>query len=331
VQARSLQSGGVLVLTQPVSTARAGVGESGFLTRLLIALLIGLALAVIAGLLLARRLGRPLQKASAAAHVLASGSRDVRLEPEGPAELAELAESLNGLAEALDTSEGRQREFLLSVSHELRTPLTAVQGYAEALADGVVADDDASATGAVMLAEARRLDRLVSDLLDLARTGARDLRLDVAPLDAVDLVSDAGRVWSDRTAREDVELSVRVPELPVPVVTDATRLRQIIDNLAENALRVSPSGSTMVFGLRREGGDAVIEVRDSGPGLTDDDLAVAFQPGALYERYRGVRRVGSGVGLALVDALVRRLGGSVEAANADTGGAVFRVRVPARD
>ena len=100
----------------------------------------------------------------------------VRLPVEGPAEVAELSEALNHLSDALATSEGRERAFLLSVSHELRTPLTAVRGYAEALSDGVVPSEDVSRTGATMLAESERLDRLVSDLLDLARLGRPGLQ-----------------------------------------------------------------------------------------------------------------------------------------------------------
>src|SRR6185437_3578593 len=98
--------------------------------RLIVALAIGLAVAAAAGVLLARRLARPLQRAASAAHRLSTGARDVRLDPEGPAEVADVADALNALSAALAVSEGRQREFLLSVSHELRTPLTAVKGYA---------------------------------------------------------------------------------------------------------------------------------------------------------------------------------------------------------
>ncbi len=111
-------------------------------------------------------------------------------------------------------------------------------------------------------------------------------------------------------------------------LTDPMRVRQIIDNLAENALRVSPPGSVMVLAIRREGDWGVVEVRDSGPGLTDDDIAVAFEPGVLHERYRGVRPVGTGLGLALVGRLAHGLGGSAEAGRAAEGGARFTVRLP---
>lgn len=328
VEVRRLDNGTTVVLTQPLNQARNGAGERSVLDRLVLALVIGLGIGVLAGGLLAARLARPLQRASAAAQRLATGARDVRLEPEGPREAAELAEALNHLAGALEVSESRQRDFLLSVSHELRTPLTAVKGYAEALSDGVVQGPDVAATGATVLDEARRLERLVNDLLDLARFGAQDLRLDLTVVDLAALASDAGTVWSARAERVGVDYRVEAAPGPLTLRTDATRLRQIIDNLSENALRVTPSGAPIVLSVRREPGTVVIEVRDGGPGLTADDMVVAFQPAALFTKYKGVRKVGSGVGLALVGTLAQRLGGVAEAGSAPEGGARFAVRLP---
>ncbi len=327
VEARPTGPGGV-VLVQRQNDA-AGLAAP-VLRRTLLALLIGLVVAVIAGLLLARRLARPLQKAAGAAHDLAAGARDVRLVPEGPAEVAEVAESLNSLATALQRSEGRQREFLLSVSHELRTPLTAISGFAEALADGVTAGPDVAPVGATMLGEARRLERLVSDLLDLARLGAEDFRIDLARVDLTDLVRHAGAVWQARCQSEGVRFLLQVPDHQVVTTTDPTRVRQIIDGLAENALRVTPPGAPVVLALAVDSGTAVLALRDGGPGLTEQDLSVAFERSVLYDRYRGVRRVGTGVGLALVHGLTTRLGGSAQAGRAPEGGASFVVRLPLR-
>lgn len=319
-------SGGDYLVLEPASAVSQVSQPVG--RRLLVALAIGLAVAAAAGVLLARRLARPLQHAAGAAHRLAAGDRDIRLVAEGPAEVAEVSDALNSLAGALATSEARQREFLLSVSHELRTPLTSIKGYAEALADGVVPAPELAATGATVLAESARLERLVSDLLDLARLGADDFRIDLAQVDLGEVLHQAEAVWVRRCAKEQVELRTEFPAGPLLATTDATRVRQILDGLAENALRVAPRGAPIVLALRPERQQAVLEVRDGGPGLTDDDLAVAFERSALYDRYRGVRRVGTGVGLALVAGLAARLGGTVEAGHAAEGGARFTVRLP---
>jgi two-component system sensor histidine kinase BaeS len=334
VETRPVFGGGSLVLAQKAKDLSGDLGRTLY-RRTGIALGIGAAVAMVAGLLLAWQLARPLRRAAAAAHQLAGGRRDVRVPPEGPAEVAEVATALNTLARALAHSEGRQRDFLLSVSHELRTPLTALRGYAESLADGVITDADVPAAGKVMVAEASRLERLVSDLLDLARLGAQEFRIDLTTVDLTDLVRDAAEVWRARCAAEDVPFSAELPAYPVPVVTDPTRVRQILDGLAENALRVTPAGRPIVFALRVEpaavgGHRAALEVRDGGPGLTPEDCAVAFDRGVLYARYRGIRKVGTGLGLALVHGFATRLGGTASAGRAVEGGACFTVRLPLR-
>ncbi len=345
-EARQLPPGGSVLLLQPTSAT--SQLTTPLRSRVVSALLIGLAVAVAAGWVLSRRLARPLVHAAGAATRLAHGQRGVRLEPEGPTEVAAVADSINELATALASSEKRQREFLLSVSHELRTPLTAIVGYAEALADAVVPPGEAAAAGATMLAEAQRLHRLVDDLLDLARIGADEFPIEPAPVDLVALLAAAGEVWSARCAREGVRLAVEVPDEALTVTTDAGRVRQIIDGLAENALRVTPAGAQVVLAARRVDGSGVdghgvdghgvdghgdvggveVEVRDGGPGLSDDDLAVAFERSALHDRYRGERRVGSGIGLALIARLADRLGGRAEAGHAPEGGARFTVSLP---
>ncbi len=290
------------------------------------ALLAGLAAGAVAGALLARRLARPIRHAAAAAVRLSAGDRSVRLRPEPPAEVEELAQALNGLAAALATSEGRQRDFLLSVSHELRTPLTTIKGYAEALSDGVIAPDGVPRAGKTVLTEAENLDRLVGDLLALARLDAVDFPVSILPVDLVDVLSDAARAWIARCPALRVEL----PPEPVVVPTDPGRIRQVVDGLMDNALRVVPADAPVVLAVRPADADgfASVEVRDGGPGFSDADLALVFERGAMSERYRGMRKVGSGLGLALAHGLVRRLGGSIEAGHAPEGGARFTVRLP---
>ncbi len=319
-------TGNGVILTQRAVTGTA----PDVLRRLLLALVAGLVAGAVAGALLARRLARPIRHAAGAAARLSAGDRSVRVEPEPPVEVEELAHALNELGTALSTSESRQREFLLSISHELRTPLTTLKGYAEALSDGVIEPDGAARTGQLMLTEAEHLDRLVADLLALARLDAVDFPLSILPVDLTALVGDAGEAWAGRCAGVGVVLRTDLPPGPVPVPTDPGRIRQVIDGLMENALRVVPPGAPVVLAVHPPlpPGFAVIEVRDGGPGFTDADLAVAFQRGALYERYRGVRKVGSGLGLALAAGLVRRLGGAIEAGHAPEGGARFTVRLP---
>ena len=187
----------------------------------------------------------------------------------------------------------------------------------------------------MVLGEADRLQRLVGDLLDLARLDAADLRIDAVDVDLVDVLDDAEPVWQSRCARDGQRLEVERPASPVLVRTDPVRVRQVLDGLAENAVRVTPSGRPVVLAVRIEtlpghGDAAVLEVRDGGPGLTDDDLTVAFDRSALHQRYAGQRPVSTGLGLAIVAAIAQRLGGTAQAAHAPEGGACFRLVLPLR-
>lgn len=327
LSARPVGGGYGVVLFAPVDTAVEPAADG--LRRLAVALLVGVAAASALGYAAAVRLTRPLRQSAAAARALGVGRRGLQVDETGPTEIADIAAALNQLSRALAASEGRQREFLLAVSHELRTPLTAVSGYAEALADGVIPAADSAATGTLIHGESARLERLVADLLDLGRLGAVEFRIAPVDLDLRDLVAAAGDVWRLRCEREHVDLQLSLPPQPAPVSSDPVRIRQIIDNLAENALRVTPAGGSIRLALRAEPGSAVVSVRDQGPGLTPDDRAVAFEPAALYTRYRGVRPVGTGMGLALVGRLAGRLGGSAYVVEAPGGGSEFGVRLPA--
>ena len=326
VEGRKMSGDSALVLQLPVKVV--GGSAQTLLLRFGVALLLGLLISIPIGYWASRRLTRPLRAARQAANQMASGARDVLLIEEGPSEIADISEALNHLNTALAVSEGRQREFLLSVSHELRTPLTAVKGYGEALADGVIPPGEVTRTGITLAAEAARLDRLVTDLLDLARLGAVNFQMTPLDTDLCEVVREAGEVWADRCARDRVQFRCDTPSEPLVAYVDPVRLRQVIDNLAENALRVSPVGSIIVLNIFADGPFAVLEVRDSGPGLTPEDIAVAFEPGALYERYRGVRPVGTGLGLALVGRMSVSLGGQALAGQAPEGGARFTVRLP---
>ena len=326
VEARPTPAGGI-VLAQRRGDAVALGGQA--LRQLTVSLVVTGLVAVGLALLVAWRLSRPLRRTAEAATALARGSRDVAIPEEGPREVADVAASVNRLAGALSHSEARQREFLMSVSHDLRTPLTAITGYAESLADGVVPPGRLSAVGAVIGDEAKRLERLVADLLDLARLAATEMRMDSAPVDLHSVLDGAAEIWRHRCASAGVDFHVEVGDPRVVVSGDAQRLRQALDGLLENALRVTPQGSPIVVATRTEpGGVAMLEVRDGGPGLSDDDLPVAFERAALYEKYRGVRQVGTGLGLAIVHRIVERLGGTVEAGHAPEGGARFTIRMP---
>ncbi|TPX04215.1 HAMP domain-containing histidine kinase, partial [Schumannella luteola] len=245
--------------------------------------------------------------------------------PSSVSEIADVEAALEALDDALTRSEGRQREFLLSISHELRTPLTAIRGYAEALRDGLVPGAAATEVGATLEAEATRLGRFTDDLLALARLEAEDFPVVLAGVELGPVLADAASAWTGRATALGVAL---VAEGTAATRTDAGRVRQLVDGLIENALRVSPEGSTIRMTASLVGDRAVVEVADGGPGLSADDAAHAFERGRLRERYAEVRPVGTGLGLSIAARLVERLGGAISARSGERSGAVFRIELP---
>ena len=327
IEARPTRTGTAIVLVRSLGNLETTTQET--VRRVLLSLVIGVVVAIVAGTLLARWLTRPLVATAETAKRMAAGERGLRVEAHQPTEIAAVADALATLDRALSTSEGRQREFLLSISHELRTPLTAVRGYGEAMVDGLIHEQDIAGVGATLVTETQRLDHFVADLLELARLEADDFAIDRQPVEVDRLLEQAVHAWRGRAAMLDVVVQVLPGAGGLAVSSDAQRVRQLIDGLVENALRVTPAASTVSIAARRFGSSVVIEVRDGGPGLSPDDLAVAFERGALQARYRDIRPVGTGLGLSIAARLVSRLGGSIAAGNAAGRGAVFAVSLPA--
>jgi len=325
VEGRAMKGGGAAFGIQPV--AAVDEASRAMTRRILLALVIGLAIAGAVGAVIARRMARPVSAAADAARRLAAGERGIPLAESGIREIADMSKAVESLDEALAVSEHRQREFLLSISHEIRTPLTALRGYAEALADGAVEADQMRGVGETLTTETARLDRFVSDLLALARLEADDFRITRSEIDLRDLIDDAARAWAAQAGRFGIRVEVHAPET-LTANTDAERVRQLLDGLIENAARVTPAGGVIVIRAGADGDDVVMTVEDSGPGLAEGDAAVAFDRGRLHAKYESVRPVGTGLGLSIAARLAERMGGHIKAGNGASGGAVFTVRLP---
>ena len=291
-----------------------------FLPILILSGLGGAAVAAGLAYLLARRISRPLARVADASRRLAAGESDVRVAIDGEDELAGLAASFNRMAEDLAVAREAERTFLLSASHELRTPLTAVRGYAEALADGATEPEEA---GRVIAGEAERLERLVQDLLDLARLDQRRFTVSSEPVDLNEVARAVEERYAPRAQDFGVTLAVEAGE-QAGAVADRDRLVQVASNLVENALRSTPAGGRVVVRTARRS----IAVEDTGPGLSPEDLPRAFERFYLHGRYRGGRSVGSGLGLAIVRELTEAMGGSVSVQSTLGGGTAFLVTLP---
>jgi signal transduction histidine kinase len=250
---------------------------------------------------LARRISAPIVRAVTTTAQLAGGDLAARVpvSPHDYPELTELAEAINTMGDSLSRSQNLERQFLLSVSHELRTPLTSIIGYADAIADG--ATEDIGAATAVIGAEARRLGRLLEDLLDLARLDAQKFSLDVHRIDSAELVGLTAAGFRPEAETVGLELITAVPGDPgLWVDADPDRLSQIVANLTENAFK--HARSRVVVGAGAIGASIAIWVLDDGPGIAPEDLPHVFERHFTSDRVTS-RRLGSGLGLAIVSEL----------------------------
>jgi two-component system sensor histidine kinase BaeS len=279
---------------------------------------------------LARRLTRPIREIERAAGELAHGDLSARADvpPSTDGELAALASTLNNMAAQLEQSRGSERAFLLSISHDLRTPLTSIRGYAEALADGTLDDanpDDRKRAAAVITAEARRLERLVGDLLDLSRLDSRQFSLHPQLCDAAEVVRDAALAFAPQAHELGITLDVAA-SAALPVDLDAERLGQIVANLVENALKYA-SSRVDVSVAPSDPAHFALAVVDDGPGIPADHAALVFE--RLYTvRDAPGRAVGTGLGLAIVRELAAAMGGAATVDGAPTPGTRFIVTLP---
>jgi two-component system OmpR family sensor kinase len=272
---------------------------------------IGLVVAALVAAALGRRFTRPVVAAAGATRRIASGDLDatVPVHPHEIPEFAQLAESINTMGASLVRARDQERQFLLSVSHELRTPLTSIRGYADAIVDG--ATDDTTAAATVISAEARRLERLVQDLLDLARLDAHRFSLKFEPTDCAEVVHQVAAGFRPRATELGLELVTEPePGEPLWVEADSDRLGQVVANLVENA--ASFAEHRMVVGAGSVAGVPTIWVVDDGPGIPPDQLAKVFGRHFISDRVSG-RRKGAGLGLAIVAELAAAMGAGVRA------------------
>jgi two-component system OmpR family sensor kinase len=307
-----------VVLSRPA--ALGGTVWRPFLGSFLVAGLVGTALAAVASFLLARAIARPVRRVAEASSRLAEGRAPDLVPVEGSDELAQLSVSFNNMAAQLARAKEAEQTFLLSVSHELKTPLTAIRGYGEALGEGAVSGPDG---GQVIVQEAVRLERLLQDLLDLARLNQRSFTVHFGPVDLGEVAQEALRRYEPRARGFGVNLVLQ-DSSPAPAVGDPGRVLQVVSNLLENALRCTPAGGTVTISAA----PGTLSVEDSGPGLVPEEVPRAFERFFLYRRYGGERPVGTGLGLAIVKELSDAMGGSVSVSSRPGEGSTFTLRLP---
>lgn len=272
---------------------------------------------------------RRLEPLATASRSLAAGDLTARVPDLGDAELEELVDAFNEMAEDLGESRVREREFLLGVGHDLRTPLTTIAGYSEALESGEVEDEEVQRIGGVIGVQSRQLSRLIEDISLLARLEQPEFDLRFESVDLPAHITEMVEGFQRRSEELNVELIIET-EPAEEIETDPDRVAQITFNLLENALRFTPAHGTVTVRVQStENGAVTLEVEDTGSGISEADLPMIFDRHFVAGQ-RHIRNEGTGLGLSIVQGLAERLGGSVQAESTKGVGTTITVVIPDR-
>lgn len=304
---------GAVRLTSGLSTVNRTISTVWHMA--LYGMLLAAALAAVVGLLMARSVTVPLSEVTSVAAEIARGRLERRIRKRRNDEIGQLAETMNHMADELVRLERVRNEFLGGVSHELKTPLTVIKGYAITLLDDPAMPPEQRDEVAVIEREAGRLERLVEDLLDLARGRSGRLHLRRGPVDLVSLIREAQQDLSPGFREKDQTVTYVGPER-LMWAADGDRMRQVLLNVLDNARKWSPSGERVEVRLHASDSEIELSVRDRGPGVPQEDLAHIFE---RFYRGHGAWRPGSGLGLAVAREIVEAHGGRMEGRLAQPG------------
>jgi len=294
------------------------------ISRLAVAGILGLLVAGLLAAYLSRRIVRPILQLSDAADAVAAGDRDVHVPRKAPGELGHLSERFADMATRLAEVEKMERNFLMSVSHELRTPLTAIRGHVAALLEGVVEDPELrdQSLETVEL-EAQRLERLVQDILDLAKLDTHRFTVRTEEVDMANLLEQAYERYREEAHRRAIDYRQDVRARPT-IVSDGDRVLQVVGNLLSNAFRATPDGGRISLELAQQNGTVRVAVEDNGPGIPPEKRERLFRP------FVSDTTGGTGLGLAIAKELSTALGGRIDLDSQLGRGSRFELVLPSR-
>jgi signal transduction histidine kinase len=319
-----LKLGIVIVVAVWITAVTTIVGVRAANLPSLVATLLGIALALAVVQLLARGTTKPLREMAAVASAMARGEHGREVAVTTNDEVGELARAFNRMTAELAETDRLRRDLVANVSHELRTPIGALQAVLENVVDGVSEPDPE--TLATMLAQTRRLGRLVTQLLDLSRLEAREQPFDVRPF-AVREVLDSAAREARLHAPEDVVFSIDAPD-ELRAAGDPERIHQVVMNLVENAVRYSPRPGEIALRASSKDHTVTFEVDDEGPGIPTGDLTRVFERFYRGDGSRGADGGGAGLGLAIARWIVELHGGTIRAERRDPHGSHMVVTLP---
>ncbi|TCL58636.1 signal transduction histidine kinase [Hydrogenispora ethanolica] len=291
---------------------------------------VGLTVALLLGVLLARKITRSIADIAAAAAGFAAGDYQRRTRTTGPDELGQLGRNFNAMAEAIVHHQKSQSEFFTHVSHDLKTPLSCIKATTEALLDGIAATPrELQRYLQNILRESDHMSRLVHELLETARLEAGQIAVRAEPVDLEALLKREAEKLEALIKEKQLALTIRIGAARRRVLADPSRLEQVLDNLLSNAIRYSPPGAPIEIAVLEDEPMVQINIRDHGEGIAEAELPLIWERFYRTDKSRGSDTGGSGLGLFICRGLVEAMGGSVNVQSAKGKGSVFMLRLPA--
>ncbi|MDF2567349.1 MAG: histidine kinase [Oscillospiraceae bacterium] len=253
---------------------------------------------------------KPLREMSLAAKRFGQGEFSARIPVTSNDEVGQLAMSLNNMAQSLSILENMRRSFTANVSHELKTPMTSISGFVDGILDGTIPEEKHKQYLLIVSEETKRLSRLVRSMLNLAKIEAGEMQLSYSQFDIVDTICQT--VFSFEQIAEQKKLDIRgLDHDKVIIDADPDLIHQVIYNLTENAIKFVNEGGYIEFGFSYEGGKVYISVKNSGAGLTKEEIAHVFERFYKTDKSRGLDKNGVGLGLYIVRTIINLHGGDI--------------------
>lgn len=293
-----------------ISTSDLVVDYSDMVSKVSLAAFAALIVGTVLVYAITRRQVKPLKEINNAVSDFAKGKLERRVQVPGDDEIAQLAASINHMAEDLSNLEESRKSFVASVSHELRSPLTCIQGYLQGMIDGTIPQEEYAKYMSVVVEETRRLTKLVNELLDLSRFESGKFPLSITRFDINELVRCALIKYEQSIDAKNISVDVEFREQPCYVMADADRISQVVANLVDNAVKFLDAGGQLTVWTHTVDALCYVTVKDNGAGISSEDLPFIFD--RFYKADKAhTSGKGTGLGLSIVKKILEQHGQSI--------------------
>jgi two-component system sensor histidine kinase BaeS len=319
-----------LLVPVPISPNTRNSMQQNFLGTvqqgLFISSLVTLLIALVLGGILITSFTRPIRKLADGTEKIASGDLGFQVEIKSDDELGRLAASFNNMSLDLQKADQQRKQMTADIAHDLRTPLSILHGYTEAMSEGKIAGNPEIYQA--MHGQTRHLNYLIEDLRTLSLLDSEELSFQLENINPQEILKQTGTAFHPLAAKRDISLILDLEKKLPRVRLDPDRLTQILGNLVNNAINVLPDGGSIWLSAWQKDADLIIEVKDDGPGIAEEDLTNIFNRHYKIDRSRGQVQESSGLGLAIAKKLVEAQGGNITVNSEPGGGTAFRVSFP---